>query len=193
MIPVEPKWKSLIVETVTPVFSPAQCQDIINMGESLKKEQAQVGTSQPEGKQDTEKRITTISWIPFKKLPEMYQILETLVHRTNGNHFGFDGIQLAEPAQYTHYPVGGFYGWHTDNDVIGKNEPPVRKISMTLLLSSPNEFEGGDLELMDQGKSAKLKQGQAVFFASFIPHRVIPVTRGERKSLVMWFGGPSFR
>ena len=193
MTPVEPKWKSLIVETVTPVFSPAQCQDIINMGESLKKEQAQVGTSQPEGKQDTEKRITTISWIPFKKLPEMYQILETLVHRTNGNHFGFDGIQLAEPAQYTHYPVGGFYGWHTDNDVMGKNEPPVRKISMTLLLSSPNEFEGGDLELMDQGKSAKLKQGQAVFFASFIPHRVIPVTRGERKSLVMWFGGPSFR
>jgi len=193
MTPVEPKWKSLIVETITPVFSPAQCQDIINMGESLKKEQAQVGTSQPEGKQDTEKRITTISWIPFKKLPEMYQILETLVHRTNGNHFGFDGIQLAEPAQYTHYPVGGFYGWHTDNDVMGKNEPPVRKISMTLLLSSPNEFEGGDLELMDQGKSAKLKQGQAVFFASFIPHRVIPVTRGERKSLVMWFGGPSFR
>ena len=193
MTPVEPKWKSLIVETITPVFSPAQCQDIINMGESLKKEQAQVGTSQPEGKQDTEKRITTISWIPFKKLPEMYQILETLVHRTNGNHFGFDGIQLAEPAQYTHYPVGGFYEWHTDNDVIGKNEPPVRKISMTLLLSSPNEFEGGDLELMDQGKSAKLKQGQAVFFASFIPHRVIPVTRGERKSLVMWFGGPSFR
>ena len=49
MTPVETKWKSLIVETVTPVFSPAQCQDIINMGESLKKEQAQVGTSQPEG------------------------------------------------------------------------------------------------------------------------------------------------
>jgi len=105
----------------------------------------------------------------------------------------FDGIQLTEPAQYTHYPVGGFYEWHTDNDVVGKNEPPVRKISMTLLLSSPEEFEGGELELMDNKKVAKLKQGQAVFFASFIPHRVKPVTRGERKSLVMWFGGPSFR
>jgi len=163
------------------------------MGESLKKEQAQVGGSMPQGKQDTEKRITTISWIPFDKLPEMYTILENLIHRTNGNHFGFDGIQLTEPAQYTHYPVGGFYEWHTDNDVVGKNEPPVRKISMTLLLSSPEEFEGGELELMDNKKVAKLKQGQAVFFASFIPHRVKPVTRGERKSLVMWFGGPSFR
>ena len=60
MNPTEPKWKSLVVETIAPVFSPQQCQDIINMGESLKKEQAQVGTSQPQGKQDTEKRITTI-------------------------------------------------------------------------------------------------------------------------------------
>jgi len=193
MIPVEPKWKSLVVETTTPVFTPEQCQLIINMGESLKKEQAQVGTSQPQGKTDTEKRITTISWIPFEKLPEMYKILDNLVQRTNVNHFGFDGIRITELAQYTHYPVGGFYNWHTDNDIVGKNEPPVRKISMTLLLSPPNEFEGGDLELMDQGKTAKLKQGGAIFFASFIRHRVKPVTRGERKSLVMWFGGPSFR
>jgi len=193
MIPVEPKWKSLVVETITPVFTPEQCQDIINMGESLKQEQAQVGTSMPKGKADTDKRITTISWIPFAKLPPMYQVLDTLIQRTNGNHFGFDGIQITEPAQYTHYPTGGFYEWHTDNDVVGKHEPPIRKISMTLLLSPPNEFEGGDLELMDKGRSPKLKQGQAVFFASFIPHRVKPVTRGERKSLVMWFGGPSFR
>ena len=64
---------------------------------------------------------------------------------------------------------------------------------MTLLLSPLNEFEGGELELMDNNKGVKLVQGQAVFFASFIPHRVKPVTRGERKSLVMWFGGPSFR
>ena len=193
MIPVEPKWKSLIVETVTPVFTPQQCQDIINMGESLKKEQAQVGSAEPQGHTDTEKRITTISWIPFDKLPPMYKTLDDLIYRTNVNHFGFDGVRITEPAQYTHYPVGGFYGWHTDNDVVGKDQPPVRKISMTLLLSPLNEFEGGDLELMDIGKVAKLKQGYAVFFASFIPHRVKPVTRGERKSLVMWFGGPSFR
>ena len=42
-------------------------------------------------------------------------------------------------------------------------------------------------------KTAKLKQGQAIFFASWLQHRVKPVTRGERKSLVMWFGGPSFK
>ena len=193
MILTEPKWKSLVVNTTEPVFTPEQCQMVINMGESLKQQQAQVGSAMPQGKTDTRKRITTISWIPFNKMPEMYSTLEHFVNRANGNHFGFDGIRITEPAQYTHYPVGGFYEWHTDNDVAGKTEPPVRKISMTLLLSSENEFEGGDLELVDKGKAVKLKQGYAVLFASFIPHRVKPVLKGQRKSLVMWFGGPPFR
>ena len=83
--------------------------------------------------------------------------------------------------------------WHMDNDVQGKHQPPVRKISMTLLLSDPSTFEGGELEIMSKGKTAKLKQGQAMFFASWLQHRVKPVTKGERKSLVMWFGGPSFK
>ena len=49
-----------------------------------------------------------------------------------------------------------------------QHEPPVRKISMTLLLNDPSEFEGGDLELMKEGKFAELKQGHAIIFASFI-------------------------
>ena len=64
---------------------------------------------------------------------------------------------------------------------------------MTLLLSNPSTFEGGELEFMDDKKSVKLKQGQAIFFASWLRHRVKPVTKGERKSLVMWFGGPPFK
>ena len=71
--------------------------------------------------------------------------------------------RITEMAQYTEYPEGGFYDWHTDNDVNCANEPPVRKISMTCLLSPENEFEGGDLELMKEGKAVKLKQGQAIF------------------------------
>ena len=73
------------------------------------------------------------------------------------------------------------------------HEPPVRKISMTLLLSPEDQFVGGDLELMSPGRKAKLKQGHAICFASFLNHRVAPVTRGVRQSLVMWFGGTPFR
>jgi len=60
-------------------------------------------------------------------------------------------------------------------------------------LSPDSEFEGGDLELMAEGKVGKIKQGQIVFFASFIRHRVKPVIRGTRESLVMWFGGTPFK
>jgi PKHD-type hydroxylase len=192
MIITEPKWKSLIVETTGPIFTPEQCQLIINAGRSEPVQNGQVGGGAA-GVIDTKTRTSHISWIPFNKMPEMYSTLEQIVNKTNNNHFGFEGIQITEQAQYTEYPSGGFYDWHMDSDVNGINEPPVRKISMTCLLSHESEFEGGGLELMSDGKIAKPKQGQAIFFASYIRHRVIPITKGVRKSLVMWFGGPSFK
>ena len=194
MNPTEPIWKSYIVETIGPIFTPQQCQMVINKGMSLKKETAQVGMGKPQGSgYDPNKRITTISWIPFKEMPEMYRDIETTMLKVNSNHFGFEGMQITEPGQFTHYLTGGFYDWHMDNDITGKNQPPVRKISMTLLLSDPSTFKDGELEFMSEGKTAKLKQGQAIFFASWLQHRVKPVTQGERKSLVMWFGGPPFK
>ena len=192
MIYTEPKWKSLIVETTGPIFTPEQCQLIINAGRSEPVQDGQVGGGAA-GVVDTKTRTSHISWIPFNKMPEMYSTLEQIVNKTNNNHFGFDGIKITEQAQYTEYPAGGFYDWHIDSDIVGMNEPPVRKISMTCLLSHESEFEGGGLELMSDGKIARPKQGQAIFFASYIRHRVIPITKGVRKSLVMWFGGPSFK
>ena len=191
----EPKWKSYMVETTVPIFSPKQCKMVIEAGRSEPKQNAYVGNDKGTrgGVIDTEVRTSHISWIPFSKTPEMYKDIEKVMKTTNGNHFGFDGMQITEMAQYTEYPEGGFYDWHIDNDVNFAHEPTVRKISMTLLLSPENEFEGGDLELMKEGKSAKLKQGHAIFFASFIRHRVTPVIRGTRKSLVMWFGGTPLR
>jgi PKHD-type hydroxylase len=64
---------------------------------------------------------------------------------------------------------------------------------MTCLLNDPSEFEGGDLQLMGPDKTLPLKQGHAICFASFLNHRVNPVTRGMRQSLVVWFGGKAFR
>jgi len=192
MILYEPKWKSLIVETTTPIFTPEQCQLIINAGRSEPQQTAQVGGNSG-GTVDTKTRTSHISWIPFSKMPEMYKVIENIMLKTNSNHFGFDGMRLTEPAQYTEYPTGGFYDWHIDSDINCQYEPPVRKISMTCLLSPESEFEGGGLELMSDGKIVRPKQGQAIFFASFIRHRVIPISKGIRKSLVMWFGGPSFR
>ena len=195
MIITEPRWKSLIVQTNGPMFTPLQCKMVIEAGREEPRKDAEVGANanQKEGVLDTNTRTSHISWIPFKKMPEMYRDIEQLMMQTNANHFGFDNMQITELAQYTEYPEGGFYDWHVDNYDNCQHEPPVRKISMTCLLSPENEFEGGDLELVKEGQAIKLKQGQAAFFASFIRHRVAPVTKGVRKSLVMWFGGTPFK
>jgi len=145
MIITEPKWKSWLVETTTPLFTPDQCRQVIEYGHKQKPQQAQVGMGKPGGGTDTKN------------------------------------------------PEGGFYDWHMDTDVNMIHEPPVRKISMTVLLSPENQFEGGELELMAPGKRAKMRQGHAIIFASFLNHRVAPVTRGVRQSLVMWFGGTPFK
>ena len=191
----EPKWKSLLANTVGPIFTPEQCQDIINMGHQQKTEEAQVGHKEkPGGTYDTKIRITTISWIPFKAMPDMYRIIERTMLQVNGNHFGYEGMRLTEIAQFTEYPKGGFYDWHMDAEMNCQFEPPIRKISMTILLSDPSEFTGGDLEFMAEGnKPPQLLQGQAIFFCSLIRHRVAKVKKGIRRSLVMWFGGPPFK
>ena len=195
MIPRMPRWQSYVATTTDPIFSPQQCQMIVDAGHQQKPEKALVGGG-PKGAHDTKKRVTTISWIPFAKLPEMYKQIENQLSIVNLNHFGFDGVTLTEPAQFTEYPKGGFYDWHMDLNAFGQEgQNPIRKISMTLLLSDPKDFTVGDLMFSEMGdnKPLPLKQGQAIFFASFLRHKVAPVKKGIRRSMVMWFGGPPLK
>ena len=195
MIPRMPRWQSYVATTTDPIFTPQQCQMIVNAGHAEAPEKAKVGGGE-KGAYHTKKRVTTISWIPFNKLPEMYKQIENQLSIVNLNHFGFDGVRLTEPAQFTEYPKGGFYDWHMDLNAFGQEgQNPIRKISMTLLLSDPKDFTGGDLMFSEMGdnKPLPLKQGQAIFFASFLRHKVAPVKKGTRRSLVLWAGGTPFR
>ena len=129
----------------------------------------------------------------------IYQVIKNWMEVTNTNYFGFDTVHLSEQGQYAEYSKGGFYNWHMDSNTEMAAMPTVRKISMTLVLNDSKDYEGGDLEIfcgdtLDSEKNKfKLKQGYAVFFASFLLHRVMPVIKGNRKSLVMWFGGSPLR
>ena len=193
MIITEPKWKSYIVETIGPIFTVKLCKEIIDLSSTLKKEQGKVGhVGKGVGEYDKKRRHSTISWIPFNKMQPMYDDLIYLIQKINRNHFGFSNIQITEPAQVSEYSKGQFYDWHTDSPVDMDIEPPVRKLSMTLLLNDPSEFEGGNLEIAGKTLS-HMKQGHAAIFASFLQHRVTPVTKGVRKSLVVWFNGEPFK
>jgi len=87
--------------------------------------------------------------------------------------------------------VPAHYTWHMDR---GSDITP-RKLSIVIQLSSPDQYQGGDLELFfaEPHVTAPRGLGDATAFASFVMHRVTPVTRGVRRSLVVWVGGPGFR
>ena len=186
----EPKWKSYVVETIGPIFTEKLCKEIIDLSSTLKKEQGTI-LNKEVGEQER-RRQSTISWLPFNKMQPMYDDLIYLVQKINRNHFGFSNIQITEEAQVSEYSKGQFYHWHTDSSIDMNTEPPVRKLSMTLLLNDPSEFEGGNLEIAGKNLSP-MKQGHAAIFASFLQHRVTPVTKGVRKSLVVWFNGEPFK
>ena len=190
MIITEPKWKSYVVETIEPIFTEKLCKEIIDLSSTLKKKQGKIWNKDV-GEQ---KRIrqSTISWLPFNKMQPMYDDLIDLVQKINRNHFGFSNVQITETAQVSEYSKGQFYHSHTDSAIDMDTEPPVRKLSMTLLLNDPSEFEGGNLEIAGKNMS-HMKQGHAAIFASFLQHRVTPVTKGVRKSLVVWFNGEPFK
>ena len=114
-----------------------------------------------------------------------------------------------ESAQFTKYKIGQYYHWHVDSLDRPFNTPhnlamhkKIRKLSMSLLLSHPDEYEGGDFEFdfsnIEQGKiKHSLKElngkGSIVVFPSHTYHRVTPVTKGTRYSLVIWCLGDPFR
>ena len=191
MIITEPKWKSYVVETIKPIFTAKLCKEIIDLSSTLKKEQGKTGEKEV---RDNDKKIrqSTISWIDFNKMQPVYDDLSYLIQKINRNNFGFSNIQITEPAQVAEYSKGQFYDWHMDSVIDMDIEPPVRKLSMTLLLNDSSKFEGGNLEIAGK-KMSHMKQGHAAIFASFLQHRVTPVTKGVRKALVVWFSGEPFK
>ncbi len=111
----------------------------------------------------------------------------------NAQMWGFDLTGMLEDLQYTVYPAdSGHYTWHMDID---RGRAAQRKISVTMQLSDPSEYEGGDLELFTSSDvmRAPKEKGTVILFPSYFMHRVTPVTKGTRKSLVLWISGPPYR
>ena len=117
------------------------------------------------------------------------------MHRANEVAFGFD-IASFSSVQFTEYDgeKKGKYDWHEDNSW-KKNTPFDRKLSMCVQLSRREDYEGGNLELQNDpfANNVFVNQGDVIVFPSFNRHRVLPVTKGKRFSLVTWFVGPKFR
>jgi len=151
------------------------------------------------------KRKSNIAWLDDAWI---YKEIQPYIREPNamaGWNFDWD---YSETAQFTKYDVGQFYGWYADGHprpYQGKDKNPnelgkIRKLSVTVSLNDPSEYDGGNLEFSfrnnkdyDDNPEKAIHtcleirpKGSIVVFPSFVWHRVTPVTRGTRYSLVMW-------
>ena len=153
------------------------------------------------------KRDSNIVWLNDRWI---YKEIQPFIHQANrlaGWDFQWD---FSESCQFTKYKLNQHYDWHCDSweapyankdnpDTFGK----IRKLSVTCSLSAPEDYEGGELEFdfrnMDPDKQSVRKcaeikpRGSIVVFPSHVWHRVKPVTKGTRYSLVIWNLGYPFK
>lgn len=92
--------------------------------------------------------------------------------------------------QIAKYDIGDFHNWHVDDHL--DRSSGFRKFVTIVQLSSSNEYEGGQLEIRDSGFVSP-EQGSSISFLTIRQHRVLPITKGTRYSLVIWLFGPPWR
>jgi PKHD-type hydroxylase len=169
---------------------------ILAMDEWIKTEKAYVGL-QENFEINPTKRKTDVAWIGLNsETAWLWEKLSKVIGQVNSQFFRFDLTGCYEPIQLGIYSEQdqGHYDWHID--AMGNQKTVARKLSMSLLLSNPTEYDGGELQVKttsDDIRTLEMTKGRAWFFPSYTIHRVTPVTKGTRKSLVLWVGGPSFK
>lgn len=142
-----------------------------------------------------EVRRSQVSWLTTENASWVYDRLSWIARQLNGLYFQFDVGGFSEHFQYTVYNevYAGTYDWHIDKH--WNMASPPRKLSISVQLSSPDEYEGGELQLLYKKEPETMKKdlGSAIMFPSYMLHRVTPVTKGVRRSLVVWIYGPRFK
>lgn len=169
------------------VFSPEECKKITDLMPASELRDATVSTK---GAVDEKTRKTKVKWIgPDPEHNWIFDRLAQLTVSCNDARWGFDLSGFFEQIQLTHYNEGDFYNWHMDH---GDHQFSKRKLSLVVQLTDPKEYEGGELEFFSNGEAMR-DQGTLVLFPSYLYHRVKPVTKGTRKSLVAWVSGQPYR
>jgi len=195
---------------------PRICDDIINYGLKHQDNMAITGgygrsrnvKEQPLNKKEIKdlkkKRDSNIVWMNDRWI---YREIQPYIKEANqkaGWNFTWD---WSESCQFTKYKSGQYYDWHCDSwEKVYKEEGPtqgkIRKLSVTVSLSDEKDYSGGELEFQfrnrDNPKASHvckeiIPKGSIVVFPSFVWHRVKPIKKGIRYSLVLWNLGYPFR
>jgi PKHD-type hydroxylase len=168
-------------------FSKEECQTIINIAKNK-------GLIKGKTNGESDVRNSKISWLyPVDDMDWVFRRVTDIITNLNERFFKFDLFGLNEGFQFTNYEApSGKYGKHVDRAI----NIPVRKLSISIQLTDPNEYEGGELKLYDgeeEGNIMSKEQGTLILFPSYVLHEVMPITKGERNSLVTWVTGKQFK
>lgn len=180
------------------LFDEEEVAKIVEYGNSLEFQDGLTGNNEDV---DESYRRSKISWIDRNDDTQwIFNKLECAVFRLNSAYHGLD-IDRIHTLQFTKYDEESpFYDWHWD---MSEDDPDMsnlhvieqRKLSAVVQLSDPEDYEGGELEMSICGRifSVEKRKGTLNLFPSFVLHRVTPVTKGERYTLVAWYTGPDWK
>jgi len=140
-------------------------------------------------------RDSKIHWLPKNDAWNwLYAKIGTFAYKANETMWQFDISFMNENIQYTEYEASysGKYDWHLD---FGPGVTSLRKIAIVVQLSDPADYEGGNLQFYTNRHitDAPKEQGTVICFPTYFLHRVSPLTKGKRRSLVLWVSGNPFR
>jgi len=169
-------------------FSKEECQTIINIAKDK-------GLIKGITKGESDVRDSKISWLyTSDNIDWVFRRVTDITLNLNKQFFKFDLFGINEGFQFTNYEApSGKYGKHVDRGI----NMGVRKLSISIQLTNPEEYEGGELKLYDgnddEANIMEKAQGTLIIFPSYVLHEVMPVTKGERNSLVTWVTGKQFK
>ena len=152
------------------------------------------GPTENNNNNNPEVRRSKINWLSKNENNSwVFEELANVVLKLNADFFRFNLTGFGEKLQLTHYNESdqGMYTWHQDFGSAGT----CRKLSLVLQLSEPNEYEGGELQLLNSKTPICIekKRGLITVFPSWTLHQVTPVIKGNRQTLVTWVSGPPFK
>ena len=171
-------------------FSKKECQTIINIA---KNKGLIKGTTLNDNK-TKDVRDSKISWLySSDNIDWVFRRVTDITLNLNKRFFKFNLFGINEGFQFTNYKApSGKYGKHIDRAI----NIPVRKLSISIQLTNPKKYEGGELKLYNGKKEGSVmdkEQGTLIIFPSYILHEITPITKGERDSLVTWVTGKQFK
>jgi len=170
------------------LFTPQECDTIIA---ECKKYKMQLGTTLGDNS-DLYRKSNVVFVTPTPELFWVYQRLTSSVIDLNSKFFNFDLSGFNEGLQFTEYVApDGKYDYHVDKT----HKNVIRKLSIVVQLSDPEEYEGGEFQYLDSAEPEVLlkDRGCLLAFPSWAMHRVTPITKGTRYSLVGWITGKPFK